>query len=72
MAWRIPLYHCCSSFLSKCVDFCSSANCSCESLDCLSRVSCQHVCDPQSGLWWLRHIHQPGSYEGIVLVTRGS
>lgn len=30
-----PLYHCCSSFLSKCVDFCSSASCSCESLDCL-------------------------------------
>jgi len=30
-----PLYHCCSSFLSKCVDFCSSASCSPESLDCL-------------------------------------
>lgn len=29
------MYHCCSSFLSKCVDFCSSASCSCDSFDCL-------------------------------------
>lgn len=30
-----PLYHCCSSFLSKCVEFCSSWSCSCDSLDWL-------------------------------------
>jgi len=30
-----PLYHCWSSFLSKCVDFCNSDSCSWESLDCL-------------------------------------
>lgn len=34
-----PLYHCCSSLLSKCVDFCSSSSWSCESLDCLRAVS---------------------------------
>lgn len=33
-----PLYHCCSSFLSKWVDFCSSTSCSWESFDCLERV----------------------------------
>ena len=32
---RIPLYHCWSSFLSKCVDFWSSSSCCGDSLDCL-------------------------------------
>lgn len=33
------MYHCCSSLLSKCVDFCSSMSWSWESLDCLVAVS---------------------------------
>ncbi len=32
MVRRIPLYHCCSSFLSKCVAFCRSNSSCCESL----------------------------------------
>lgn len=37
----LPLYHCCSSFLSKCVDFCRSSNCWGVNLDCLRKsISC--------------------------------
>lgn len=31
----VPLYHCCSSFLSKWVAFCSSSSSAAESFDCL-------------------------------------
>lgn len=32
----LPLYHCCNSFLSKCVDLERSSSCAGDNLDCLS------------------------------------
>lgn len=35
----VPLYHCCNSFLSKCVDLERSSNCAGDNLDCLREIS---------------------------------
>lgn len=38
-----PLYHCCNSFLSKCVDLDRSSSCAGESLDCLAHTGHQYT-----------------------------